>query len=225
MTATKGIAIGSGTRVTGEQGLAIGTSLDSTSYRETVLGSFNLVGTPGSVDAWVATDKLYVIGNGETAGNESNALEITKAGIVSLPSYGSGTITGTVAKTLGVTAQGQVIETDASQPLSWVGQIGVDFLGFPVIEKTQTSTLFVGDPTTTPTTFRGITFTKDADGEYRLRVTYTPSTVPTDRDKLALQFGDNVARVYSFTLGSQTSGGITTEFKEFLFRTASRPAS
>ena len=104
-------------------------------------------------------------------------------------------------------------------PLQWVGQIGVDLFGVPVIERTQTSTLFVGDATTTPTTFRGITFTKDADGEYRLRVTYTPSTVPTDRDKLALQFGDNVARVYSYTLGSQSSGGITTEFKEFLFRT------
>ncbi len=219
LTASKGIAIGNGSKVTGEQGLAIGTNLESTSYRETVLGSFNLVGTPGSVDAWVATDKLYVIGNGATAGNESNALEITKAGIVSLPSYGSGTITGTVAKTLGVTAQGQVIETDASQPLQWVGQIGIDFLGVPAISTTQTSTLFVGDATTTPTTFRGITFTKDADGEYRLRVTYTPSTVPTDRNKLALQFGDGVARVYSYTLGSQTSGGITTEFKEFLFKT------
>jgi hypothetical protein len=61
--------------------------------------------------------------------------------------------------------------------------------------------------------------TKDATGEFRLRVTYTPSTVPTDRDKLALQFGDGVARVYSYTLGSQSSGGITTEFKEFLFKT------
>ncbi|MEJ6767116.1 MAG: hypothetical protein QNK97_02800, partial [Gammaproteobacteria bacterium] len=219
LTAPKGMAIGSGSRVAGEQGLAVGTSLESTSYRETVLGSFNLVGTPGSVDAWVATDMLYVIGNGATAGNESNALEITKAGIVSLPSYGSGTVTGTVAKTLGVTAQGQVIETDASQPLSWVGQIGIDLFGVPAISTTQTSTLFVGDATTTPTTFRGITFTKDADGEYRLRVTYTPSTVPTDRNKLALQFGDGVARVYSYTLGSQTSGGITTEFKEFLFKT------
>tara|TARA_R110000822_G_scaffold66265_1_gene161847 strand:+ start:1152 stop:3389 length:2238 start_codon:yes stop_codon:yes gene_type:complete len=104
-------------------------------------------------------------------------------------------------------------------PSEWVGQIGVDLFGVPEIDRTQTSTLFVGDRVTTPDTFRDITFTKDADGEYRLRVTYTPSTVPTDRDKLALQFGDNVARVYSYTLGSQTSGGITTEFKEFLFRT------
>jgi len=220
LTASKGIAIGNGSKVTGEQGLAIGTNLESTSYRETVLGSFNLVGTPGSVDAWVATDKLYVIGNGETAGNESNALEITKAGIVSLPSYGSGTITGTVAKTLGVTAQGQVIETDASQPLQWVGQLTELFpSGVPAIATTQSSTLFVGDSVTTPTTFREITFSKNGTGEYRIKVTYTPATVPTDRDKLALQFGDSVARVYSFTLGSQTIGGVLQEYKEFLFRT------
>lgn len=220
LTATKGIAIGSGTRVAGEQGLAIGTSLESTSYRETVLGSFNLVGTPGSVDAWVETDKLYVIGNGKTAGNESNALEITKAGIVSLPSYGSGTITGTVAKTLGVTAQGQVIETDASQPLSWVGQLTELFpSGVPAIATTQSSTLFVGDSTTTPTAFREITFSKNGTGEFRIKVSYTPATVPTDRNKLALQFGDSVARVYSYTLGSQTIGGVLQEYKEFLFRT------
>lgn len=220
LTASKGMAIGSGSKVSGEQGLAIGTSLESTSYRETVLGSFNLVGTPGTVDAWVETDMLYVIGNGKTAGNESNALEITKAGIVSLPSYGSGTITGTVAKTLGVTAQGQVIETDASQPLSWVGQLGVDaFSGVPVIATTQSSTLFVGDSTTTPTAFREITFSKNGTGEFRIKVSYTPTTVPTDRNKLAVQFGDSVARVYSFTLGSQTIGGVLQEYKEFLFRT------
>lgn len=215
LTASKGIAIGSGSKVTGEQGLAIGTNLESTSYRETVLGSFNLVGTPGSVDAWVPTDKLYVIGNGATAGNESNALEITKAGIVSLPSYGSGTITGTVAKTLGVTAQGQVIETDASQPLSWVGQIGQNGTFAPLIVSSQTSTLFVGDRVTTPTTFRDITFSRNAVGTYRLAVNWTQTTVPTDATKLSIMFGDNVARVYSFSTGS--IGGVN--FKEFLFRT------
>tara|TARA_R110000772_G_scaffold126238_1_gene233149 strand:+ start:935 stop:4015 length:3081 start_codon:yes stop_codon:yes gene_type:complete len=220
LTAPKGMAIGSGSRVAGEQGLAVGTSLESTSYRETVLGSFNLVGTPGSVDAWVATDMLYVIGNGATAGNESNALEITKAGIVSLPSYGSGTVTGTVAKTLGVTAQGQVIETDASQPLSWVGQLTELFpSGAPAIATTQSSTLFVGDSVSTPTTFRELQFSKNGTGEFRIKVTYTPATVPTDRNKLALQFGDSVARVYSYTLGSQTIGGVLQEYKEFLFRT------
>jgi hypothetical protein len=104
-------------------------------------------------------------------------------------------------------------------PLQWVGQIGVDFLGVPVIERTQTSTLFVGDRVTTPDTFRDITFTKDADGEYRIRINFTPDTVPTDIAKLALQFGDNVARVYSYSQGSITSGGITVSYKEFLFKT------
>tara|TARA_R110002124_G_scaffold285173_1_gene463381 strand:+ start:1093 stop:3291 length:2199 start_codon:yes stop_codon:yes gene_type:complete len=104
-------------------------------------------------------------------------------------------------------------------PSEWVGQIGVDLFGVPVIERTQTSTLFVGDRVTTPTTFRDITFTKDADGEYRIRINFTPDTVATDISKLALQFGDNVARVYSFSQGSQTSGGITVSYKEFLFKT------
>lgn len=104
-------------------------------------------------------------------------------------------------------------------PSEWVGQIGVDLFGVPVIERTQTSTLFVGDRVTTPDTFRDITFTKDADGEYRIRINFTPNTVPTDIAKLALQFGDNVARVYSFQQGSATSGGITVSYKEFLFKT------
>ena len=217
--AEKSIVLGIDSQSVAEQSIVLGSGLKSGAYRQILMGSHNVLNVPGTLDAWVSTDNLFTLGNGASAGNESNAVEITKAGIVTLPSYGSGTITGTVAKTLGVTAQGQVIETDVSQPLSWVGQIGIDLFGVPAISTTQTSTLFVGDATTTPTTFRGITFTKDADGEYRLRVTYTPSTVPTDRNKLALQFGDGVARVYSYTLGSQTSGGITTEFKEFLFKT------
>jgi hypothetical protein len=218
-SAEKSIVLGIDSQSAAEQAIVLGSGLKTGAYRQILMGSHNVLNVPGTVDAWVSTDNLFTLGNGASAGNESNAVEITKAGVVTLPSYGSGTITGTVAKTLGVTAQGQVIETDVSQPLLWVGQIGIDLFGVPAISTTQTSTLFVGDATTTPTTFRGITFTKDATGEFRLRVTYTPSTVPTDRDKLALQFGDGVARVYSYTLGSQSSGGITTEFKEFLFKT------
>ena len=110
--------------------------------------------------------------------------------------------------------------TPTTGPSEWVGQLGVDvFSGVPVIATSQTSTLFVGDRVTTPTAFRDITFSRNAVGTYRLKVSYTPATVPTDRNKLALQFGDSVARVYSFTLGSQTIGGVLQEYKEFLFRT------
>jgi hypothetical protein len=106
--------------------------------------------------------------------------------------------------------------TPTTGPSEWVGQLGVDvFSGVPVIATSQTSTLFVGDRVTTPTAFRDITFSRNAVGTYRLAVNWTQSTVPTDATKLAVMFGDNVARVYTFTLGSIAG----VNYKEFLFRT------
>ena len=109
--------------------------------------------------------------------------------------------------------------TPTTGPSEWVGQISQNGTSAPINTLLPTSTLFVGDRVTTPTAFRDITFSRNAVGTYRLKVSYTPATVPTDRNKLALQFGDSVARVYSFTLGSQTIGGVLQEYKEFLFRT------
>jgi len=97
----------------------------------------------------------------------------------------------------------------------WVGQISQSSTSAPVIARTQTSTLFVGDRVTTPTAFRYITFSRNAVGTYRLAVNWTQSTVPTDANKLSIMFGDNVARVYTFTLGSING----VNYKEFLFRT------
>ena len=100
-------------------------------------------------------------------------------------------------------------------PSEWVGQISQNDIFTPVIAATQTSTLFVGDRVTTPTAFRDITFSRNAVGTYRLAVNWTQSTVPTDATKLSIMFGDNVARVYTFTLGSING----VNYKEFLFRT------
>lgn len=104
-------------------------------------------------------------------------------------------------------------------PLSWVGQLSQNFSFPPNISRTQYSTLYVGDRVTTPDTFRDITFVRYNEGQYAIRINYTPDTVPTDRDKLSIQFGDNICRVYAYGLGSQTSGGITVEYKEFKFYT------
>ena len=104
-------------------------------------------------------------------------------------------------------------------PLSWVGQLSQNFSFPPNISRTQYSTLYVGDRVTTPDTFRDITFVRYNEGQYAIRINYTPDTVPTDRDKLSIQFGDNICRVYAYGFGSQTSGGITVEYKEFKFYT------
>ena len=105
--------------------------------------------------------------------------------------------------------------TPTTGPSEWVGQISQNGIFTPLIATSQTSTLFVGDRVTTPTAFRDITFSRNAVGTYRLAVNWTQSTVPTDATKLAVMFGDNVARVYTFTLGSIAG----VNFKEFLFRT------
>ena len=106
-----GVGIGNNILVKGEAGVVIGSGLEGTSFRETVLGSFNLapINTP-SVNTWVGTDDLFTIGNGQDISTKSNALVLNKNGELQLPSYGGGTITGTATYNLGVDVNGNVIE-------------------------------------------------------------------------------------------------------------------
>jgi len=53
----------------------------------------------------------FQIGNGQGAGNRSNALSINSAGNIKIPTYGSGTVTGTATYNLSVDANGKIIET------------------------------------------------------------------------------------------------------------------
>ena len=52
----------------------------------------------------------FQIGNGTGVG-KSNSLSINGAGNIKIPTYGSGTVTGTAAYNLSVAADGQIIET------------------------------------------------------------------------------------------------------------------
>ena len=105
------IGIGSANNVNGNNAIAIGNDLNSFSFRETVLGSYNkdAVGAV-SKTTWVTTERLFTIGNGPSVGNESNALILLKSGDLALPSYGAGTITGTATYNLAVDSTGNVIE-------------------------------------------------------------------------------------------------------------------
>jgi len=105
-----GVGIGNNILVKGEAGVVIGSGLEGTSFRETVLGSFNLAPISPSVSTWVGTDDLFTIGNGQDINTKSNALVLNKNGELQLPSYGGGTITGTATYNLGVDVNGNVIE-------------------------------------------------------------------------------------------------------------------
>ena len=105
------IGIGFSNNVAGNHAITIGNNLNSFSFRETVLGSYNkdAVGAV-SKTTWVTTERLFTIGNGPSVGNESNALILLKSGDLQLPSYGLGNITATAAYNLAVTSDGKVIE-------------------------------------------------------------------------------------------------------------------
>ena len=106
-----GIAIGHSSNISGQNAIGIGNNLEGRSYKETVLGSFNAIASSATSNAWIASDRLFTIGNGVSTGAESNALVILKSGSLSLPAYGSGNIIGTPVRNLSVDVNGNVIET------------------------------------------------------------------------------------------------------------------
>lgn len=63
----------------GSHATAWGYTNESHDFTETVLGQFNKVGT-GNQTSWVDIDNLFIIGNGTSIYNRSNAFEIKKNG-------------------------------------------------------------------------------------------------------------------------------------------------
>ncbi|MGQ0826997.1 MAG: hypothetical protein ACT4ON_01250, partial [Bacteroidota bacterium] len=73
-------AAGVSTNVTGENASGIGVGVNAQSYSSFVTGQYNY--NPGTYNTatWVATDPLFVIGNGTSAGATSNAMTVLKNG-------------------------------------------------------------------------------------------------------------------------------------------------
>ena len=134
--------IGLDNSLTGSFAYAFGSGLQVTDFRQTVLGSFNSIVGPGSVDSWNTTDNLFIIGNGTNAGFESNALELRKDGELKLNTYGAGQVAGTAAYNLSVDANGRVIETpDVVTPTfimtGLINNLGSQTQGYDFMEWTS----------------------------------------------------------------------------------------
>jgi hypothetical protein len=119
-------AIGNANTASGNISLASGYNNTAQSYCESVLGLYSTVGT-GNATAYVATDRLFVVGNGTAAGTRSNALTILKnanttiGGSLTINGNGTGTSL-TLPATRGT--GGQVLTTDGGGGTSWAAPAG-----------------------------------------------------------------------------------------------------
>ena len=136
----------------GQQKL-IGTYLEGASQGGVYLGTYN-----DNTDSF----NKFQIGNG-SSGGRSNALSINGAGNVKIPTYGSGTVTGTATYNLSVDANGQIIETanpSAPDYLSFVCLFSQSGSANPQPNIVLENSLGVVSPFTA--------FTRVSGGEYNL---------------------------------------------------------
>ena len=73
-------AMGGRTTASGQESTAMGNRTTAKSFAETTLGSYNTDYTPASTDSWDASDRLFVIGNGQDSDHKSDALIVYKNG-------------------------------------------------------------------------------------------------------------------------------------------------
>jgi len=119
------VAAGNGSDANGNASTAIGINVSAGAYGETVIGTYNTLATSPTVDSWVATDRLFVIGNGETSSAKSDALVMLKNGNTTLK--GALTLTnGTSFYTLPQVdgTVGQVLKTNGNGVVSWSSTSG-----------------------------------------------------------------------------------------------------
>jgi hypothetical protein len=79
-----GLAIGQDHFINSNKSIAMGMGGITTSFLETVLGSYNLSGPDADPSMWNQLDRLIIVGNGVDAENRSNALEVFKSGLFRL---------------------------------------------------------------------------------------------------------------------------------------------
>jgi len=115
-------AMGNATIATGDASMATGYSTTAPSFGEAVLGVYNTTYTAVSTNTWESNDRLFVVGNGTSHFNRSDAMVTLKNGNTGL-GVSSPTATLHVSGTLrfmdGSEGLNKVLTSDANGNASW----------------------------------------------------------------------------------------------------------
>jgi len=114
-------AMGEMTIASGYASTAMGRETIAQAYASTVLGGFNVV--QGSSNSWIATDDLFVIGNGTNASNPSNAFVVQKNGDTTV--YGTLTISSTNGSTATTPSSLKISHDETIQRTNLTGAISI----------------------------------------------------------------------------------------------------
>jgi hypothetical protein len=105
----------------GQGSTAWGTSTTASSFLETSMGRFNTL-YEGDTAAWIANDRLFVVGNGTTSNQRSDALVLLKNGNLGLgTSFPQSTlhVEGSLRYEDGNQSEGKVLTSDAFGNATW----------------------------------------------------------------------------------------------------------
>lgn len=99
-TRDNAIALGNTTTASGLNAITAGTGIFARSWGEISIGTYGTDYIPTSVLDWIATDRIFNVGNGTSDSTRTNALTILKNGLASLPTVTNALITAATGKAI-----------------------------------------------------------------------------------------------------------------------------
>ncbi|MCX6302288.1 MAG: tail fiber domain-containing protein, partial [Bacteroidia bacterium] len=114
------VALGDQSEASGYGSLTANIATKAQSYCSFVIGRFNIVS--GTTNSWVATEPLFIIGNGSSASSRANAVTVLKNGNVAI-GHNAPTqqldLSGQIRIRGGSPAAGEILTSDADGNATW----------------------------------------------------------------------------------------------------------
>ncbi|MDD3875744.1 MAG: tail fiber domain-containing protein [Bacteroidales bacterium] len=190
------MAMGYFTIANGDKSTALGSYTTAVSESETVIGSYNTTYS-GNATSWVATDRLFVVGNGTSGSARSNALTILKNGKTGIGTFAPMAL---LHVNDSATGGGNVLFT---------GNFKSSSPGSPPISGTGTRMMWYPDKAAfragyVPTT----NWDKDSIGDYSFATGYNTKAIGFYAT--AMGAGTKATNYYAFAIGVSTTASASS---------------